>query len=122
MTFSRELKLAVDQVQSDVDEVFAEAVARTFNRVVLITPVDTGQAQASWLVGATNDGRTGNEVLNVTPADIKPFEGNVLLYANLPYIERLEDGYSDQAPSGMVKIAVGEWAKTVRQVDERNKR
>jgi len=115
MTFARELKLAVDKVDADVQKVFNRSVAQAFNETVLRTPVDTGQARRSWLLGNANDGNTGDKQLQLIPSDIAPFNGEVLLYANLPYIERLEDGYSQQSPNGMVKITVAKWKKIVEQ-------
>jgi hypothetical protein len=115
MTFARELKLAVDKVDADVQKVFNRSVAQAFNETVLRTPVDTGQARRSWLLGNANDGRTGDKQLSFLEKDIEPFKGEVLLYANLPYIERLEDGYSQQSPYGMVKVTVARWQTIVEQ-------
>lgn len=115
MSFVRELKLATDKVKEDAEKVFNRSVAEAFNQVILGTPVDTGQARRSWLYASQNDGSTGTEEKTVTEAEIAPFKGSVVLYANLPYIERLEDGTSQQAPNGMVKVVVGRWKSIVER-------
>jgi hypothetical protein len=40
----------------------------------------------------------------------------IYLTNNLPYIRRLEEGYSQQAPAGMVALTVQEFAQVVNQI------
>lgn len=103
--------------------VLLEAMGRIMNR----TPVDRGTARANWNVaegapdtstdeGATRSSVSGKKAQNrAAIASIKLFDGDTAYIANgLPYIRRLEDGYSKQAPSGMVKVTIEEirpWAQ-----------
>lgn len=108
---------------------FTKLVAfRVHDRVVERTPVDTGRARASWTIIA---GETPDR--SVAPDDFaggalagnaaaKNRQGSVALATsyvisnNLPYIEALENGHSQQAPSGMVTLAVAD-VKTRLQVE-----
>lgn len=88
-----------------------------FRGVVLDTPVDTGRARGNWQIGYTHitakiDRRDqgGMAVIGSIMAFIHPGmfnKGNVSIWLsnNLPYIGRLETGYSkEKAPHGMVGI------------------
>lgn len=114
MTFARELKQAAGSINKQIDRTWRKSVAKAFNQVITSTPFDTGQARRSWLMGDNNDGSVGATQLNITERMVPAVGGSVLLYSNLPYIERLEDGSSNQAPNGMVKTTVASWPNIVR--------
>lgn len=113
MSFAAELKSATGIVSRSMNRTWKRSVVQAFTGVVQRTPVDTGQARNSWLIGQQNDGGIGASQLRINGQRIPDVGGSVLLYSNLPYIERLEDGYSQQAPSGMVKITVNQWPAIV---------
>ena len=114
-SFSVQLGNAIANINDINDTVWRKSVAQAFNEVVQGTPVDKGIARASWLMGNTNSGAIGSKILNVSPLEVPEIGGSVTLFSNLPYIERLEDGYSLQAPTGMVKIAVARWPNIVKR-------
>lgn len=74
------------------------------------TPVDTGRARANWLPSLNSP-----DIRIVAPG-AKPtientltkfsLQDTVLITNNLPYIRRLNDGSSQQAPKGFVEDAV----------------
>lgn len=81
--------------------------------VVLRTPVDTGRARGNWMVslGAARGGESDNldkggaATISAGTAAIgasQPFQ-QIVIENNLPYIERLNDGHSGQAPAGYVE-------------------
>ena len=82
------------------------------------TPLDTGRARSNWLVGLGAPRREmiptfGKEVAASTAlalgmAVISGYRKEQAIYItnNLPYIRRLNDGWSAQAPSGYVETAV----------------
>lgn len=114
-SFSVQLGNAIANINDINDTTWRKSVAQAFNEVVQGTPVDSGAARASWLMGNTNSGAVGSKILNVSPLEVPEIGGSVTLFSNLPYIERLEDGYSLQAPTGMVKIAVARWPNIVKR-------
>lgn len=89
--------------------------------VVLKSPVDTGRFRANWHVS------TGGPITAITEgfdksgaptiakgstaigayASLENFPP-IVIQNNLPYAVRLENGYSAQAPAGMVALAVAE--------------
>ncbi len=86
--------------------------------VVRKTPVDTGRARGNWQVSTgspasgdiDNEDSNGNGTIsdgNGTIVSAPPF-GVVYIANNLPYIERLENGHSKQAPAGMLELTFQE--------------
>lgn len=114
-------KKGMDVIGSAVDKAMRAVAMETVSRVMLRTPVDTGRARANWNVSmdapidATSDfadwqGALDGNVGTANAADFN-FAGRrrALFLANgLPYIERLEAGWSKQAPAGMVALTLAE--------------
>lgn len=122
--FAVELNNAIDDVKNVTLDAFRLSVNEAFISVVNKTPVDQGIARNSWFcnLGNSNGGQVGrggdssgqDSINAIYDATSKTRLGDsVLLYNNLPYIERLEDGYSLQAPVGMVKTTVADWPQIV---------
>jgi len=86
-------KLAID-IQNDVESQ---------------TPVDTGRARSNWLpsIGTarkdTTESTGGSPVINFTSYQLGD---KIYITNNLPYIARLNDGYSKQAPAAYVDMAI----------------
>ena len=84
--------------------------------VVFKTPVDTGRARSNWFVGvggpvvkATDSHDTiGTSTVNSGASQINKASGDesIFITNSLPYIGRLENGYSQQAPAGMVAVTM----------------
>jgi hypothetical protein len=90
--------------------------------VVLKSPRDTGRFAANWNVshGTPNLGTTasvdaGRGLKEAAGAGLLPVGGVVYLANGLPYARRLEYGYSKQAPAGMVRISVAEFASSIQK-------
>ena len=105
-------------------ETFRLSVNEAFVSVVNNTPVDKGQARNSWFVNlgssaGTEEGRglsrSGQDSINAIYAETEKLRlgDSILLFSSLIYMRRLEDGHSDQAPSGMFKLAVAAWPQIV---------
>ena len=83
------------------------------------TPVDTGRARSNWLTSLGKP-RTGTVEVGGAPnprstiAQRKP--GQVIFITNnLPYIQRLNEGSSSQAPANFVEMAVMEGERVIRK-------
>jgi len=98
----------------------------TFRRLIMKTPVDTGRARGSWRVSigspvlnesGIND-RTGSYALGVGASVINRVRNmqTIWLTNSVPYIEKLEQGHSNQAPSGMVSLTMREMAVLLRTI------
>ena len=91
------------------------------------TPVDTGWARANWLVnvgtpflaplgeytGKTTTVRVGTGLANIATYKLGP---KVFISNNVPYITRLNEGSSKQAPEGFVQAAIKRAVTSARTV------
>lgn len=94
--------------------VATEALARVQRK----SPVDTGQFRANWLISigapdpSTEQGPSPAFAAKSSAAlaSYAAQEGFPVVYLqnNLPYANRLENGWSKQAPDGMVGLTVAE--------------
>jgi len=108
-------KFAAETVE-EFSALVAAAGMKVYTNLVMTTPVDTGRARSNWIasVGAPAGGTRGPAPMGTvilqasttfTPEGVGEFP--VLYIANnLPYIGRLNNGWSAQAPAGFVEAAV----------------
>jgi len=97
-TVKKKVAIAIDQV------------------VTLATPVDTGRARANWRVGidapvqgTTEDtDKNGQATLQAAKDKINSTDSgeDIFISNSLPYIGKLNDGSSAQAPAGFVEKAI----------------
>lgn len=112
-----------------------------YSGVVQRTPVDTGRARGNWVIGIGEDIQTatertgdcsGQEIPKLNSAN-----GDETIYIsnNLPYIAKLEyggyskksdsgktiNGYSKQAPQGMVGVTMARIKDKVEQIVKESK-
>lgn len=85
------------------------------------TPVDTGHARANWVpsVGSAHSGEvTGDGAHAAGTAGVLGFrlgDGALFEANSVPYIQRLNDGHSTQAPALFVEAAVDQALAKIRQ-------
>lgn len=125
MTFSADISRFVAQAKGAVDEATRRATVLLAQGVVLKSPVDTGRFRGNWMFGSGAVPRGVSEVVDAsgqaTLARLialigKSSAGGVTyLSNNLPYAVRLENGWSDQAPQGMVRLTSMEFQHYVTQ-------
>lgn len=110
------LKKTGDSVADNADRLVRRCALAVDAAVVIATPVDTGRARANWQVeighaasGVVNEvDKSGQGAIASGAKVIQAYKGgsSINLTNNLPYIERLNDGWSAQAPAGFVERAV----------------
>ena len=112
--FNRELKRWINEdVKGRTLTAYKKIVRDLGRSVVLDTPVDTGQARGNWRfttskVSAAYDPRKldprGTAAIGRLEAVIARLRLSDPVYItnNVPYIEKLETGWSQQAPAGML--------------------
>lgn len=113
-TFSLRVRALGDQIVQRTDETVRKAALAVDQAVVLSTPVDTGRARSNWIVQLGSDSNEVREpqavgsLLSEAQAVISQYKGGTEIHItnNLPYINRLNEGWSAQAPSGFVETAV----------------
>jgi hypothetical protein len=99
----------VARVNCRIDDQVRMATFGVFTGIRKDTPVDTGRARGNWqcTIGApfVGESETGSD--EQIQGAIPHRAGSVVyLTNNLPYIQRLEYGYSSKSPNGMVRINV----------------
>lgn len=100
-----------------------------YSGVVKNTPRDTGRACGNWHVskGSTQpivlDRVSDKQPLAEENSKINSTVGDETIYIqnNLPYINRLENGWSGQAPQGMVRLTMQEVQSYIDKVVRENK-
>jgi hypothetical protein len=102
------------------------------------TPVDKGRARGGWYAslnqaGARRDAggrfaktvgvldKSGRATLGAIARVIERMRlgDRALLLNPVPYIRRLDRGWSDQAPTGFVRLAMAGWPAMVREASKR---
>jgi hypothetical protein len=124
-------------IEDGSGEVVRKAALAVDQTVVSATPVDTGRARSNWLVGIdapTREvldqahtpgakGSTGAEntqqSIQAAAAAIAGYDAlrNSAIYIsnNLPYIQKLDEGHSRQAPAGFIARAAQAAIEAVRR-------
>ena len=114
------------RVARNADRLVRKVAMAADQAVVMATPVDTGRARANWLArlnapadGETSDtDRSGGKAIKQAAGVIAGYDGDrdaeVHITNNLPYIQRLNEGSSAQAPADFVRTAVRAGAAAVR--------
>ncbi len=130
----KEFKVDTDK---KVDKGVRVAVIKTWGGIIKMTPVDSGRARNNWFITSEKPseettarvGTTkGGEYVTSQTKRLSVLDGSRwFLTNNLPYINSLEfglynkpgtsktvNGYSKQAPRGMVRLNLLKWGKNLR--------
>ena len=117
------------KVERRMDVAVRKITEGVFAGVIEISPVDKGRFKANWqpAIGSAPSGiieatdPSGAMVMAKVSGVVAGVKAGDVIYMvnNLPYARRLEDGYSKQAPAGMVALTVQRFqpiaAEAIRQ-------
>jgi len=125
-SFEDQLRAFQVKTERKMDMAARKVALEIFTRVILKSPVDTGRFRGNWQVGIGSvpngtlelDDATGVATISAAAARLAGVTaGNIIYLANnLPYARRLEEGYSQQAPAGMVALTVQEFQLVVKKI------
>ena len=113
--FDCDIPALAKQLQVDADTIKRKIALDIFARLLAVTPVDTGRARAGWSVDTRHgsfvppkdeSGYGYDRSMNVSPYMIPKNAPVIVIYNNVEYITRLNDGHSQQAPAMFVETAV----------------
>jgi hypothetical protein len=118
---TKALKSSETDIKAKANKALRIAAIKTWGKIIRMTPVDTGRARSNWFIGMSvgseintvNRRRGPQYINNELPSDL--LNNKVYLYNNLPYIDRLEYGYSGQAPKGMVRVSLLGWDRALKK-------
>lgn len=128
MSFGNDLKRLCDQAKDKSEMLVRKVALEMQSQMIERSPVDSGRFRHNWQCGiGAMDGNTSmataNDALGRASATIEGWKpGQTIWLTNsLPYAHRLEfEGWSKQAPSGMVRLTVQNYsqalAKTVSEL------
>ena len=128
-SFSDQLRAEAAAIDNALKDTVRVVAIECFGGVIMGTPVGNpslwqspappgytgGTARANWQLTngapaqgevATTDGGTATRSAVISELPRLQFTGRYTLANNVPYIEKLENGWSTQAPQGMVKLNV----------------
>lgn len=120
LQFARRIHFVATEFEHGTENTLKRAALAADQALVLNTPVDTGRARANWIVSIGSPsgdtfGFTGGEAEATNQAleqgrstidGYKLGKGAIFISNNLPYIQRLDAGYSMKAPQGMTEQAL----------------
>lgn len=116
--FSLQIDRSLDLVDDEINDVIQVIGMYCLRGIVQKSPVDTGRFRGNWIVSnntpdmstKTQTDKSGSRVINEGTTKISTFDyktqSTIYIQNNLPYANRLENGWSKQAPKGMVSITV----------------
>lgn len=124
-SFGKRIQMVSKEINPNVEQLMKKVAVAVDQTVVMATPVDTGRARSNWQVGLNQEpegvrepyvegkeGSTGGPnaqaAIDEARREISKYKRGqeINITNNLPYIERLNNGHSAQAPAGFVQKAI----------------
>lgn len=128
-TFTLGLNDFIRKTNANADQVVRQSTMSLLSGVVRRSPVDTGRFRGNWQVAIaqpatgqlSRDDKSGSATVQAGLSVVAGAKagGVIWITNNLPYARRLENGWSDQAPAGMVRLTVNEYRRYVDQAAAR---
>lgn len=129
---AKQFAFELDKAKLDTDEKISDAISLIamfcLRGIVRKSPVDTGRFRSNWQVSKNVPRTTQLNLTKETQAaiiargqrTIETFDlkndSMIIIQNNLPYANRLENGWSKQAPNGMVGLTVNEAAQRYKRI------
>lgn len=125
MSFALDVSKFVEKAKKNPEKVMRQVSIKLFSAIIKASPVDTGRFRMNWMAsgGTPSSGTTdatdksGNIAIgNATSFVIKAADWHEFtLTNNLPYAQRLEYGWSQQAPAGVVRTNVSLFQQLINE-------
>lgn len=128
MSLTTDLQRIAERNKAKMVKVAQNSLMRIGGAIVAKSPVDSGRFKNNWMsaYGAPDESTTSSfaktelgegrgAVVGRLKAKLDLLDtGQFFYFTNsLPYAERLEYGWSQQAPGGMVRVSVASWQSIV---------
>lgn len=124
--FDIDIRKFADNIGVDIALVAKKIAIDVFTDLINTTPVDTGRARSNWIISIGDSSllelptsgalkSAAETQIGHGTAILGTYNGQQVIYITngLPYIERLNEGWSHQAPAGFVEAAI---AKNVKPI------
>lgn len=111
---------------SKLEKAISEAATATYGEIVDRTPVRSGDLHRAWEIdygqGYTKLAATyGSKLQAINYSQNYKLGDDIWVRNQLPYAERIEYGYSKQAPTGMVRISIKQYQHFLDKAVKRNR-
>lgn len=131
MTFEKEWEHAKKVVMVASEKVIRGAALDIFSSIIKASPVDTGRFRGNWQTTLSSPAqgeldttdKNGQATLSKSEAVIAKYNlraKSVFLTNNLPYADRLANGWSQQAPSGWIDSIISKFQSAVEKAAKEN--
>ncbi|AAW51205.1 tail completion or Neck1 protein [Salmonella phage SS3e] len=125
MSFALDVTRFVEKAKKNPEKVIRQVSIKLFSAIIKASPVDTGRFRMNWMASGSTpaDGTTdatdksGNTATgNATSFVLNAADWHTFtLTNNLPYAQRLEYGWSQQAPQGFVRVNVSRFQQLLNE-------
>ena len=125
MSFALDVSKFVEKAKKNPEKVMRQVSIKLFSAIIKASPVDTGRFRMNWMAsgGTSASGitdatdKSGNTATgNATSFILKAADWREFtLTNNLPYAQRLEYGWSQQAPQGFVRVNVSRFQQLINE-------
>lgn len=122
---SKKLQVTFDRLKDYPEKVVRGTLLSMTSKIIKRSPVDTGRFRNNWMptFGSPSNAQTNETDPSGAAAQsnvaqvVMNFEMGQTFYLtnNLPYSNRLEFGYSQQAPQGMLRITASEYDAEIKK-------
>lgn len=122
--FEAQINQWITKAKGNIDLVVRKVALEMFSRVIQKSPVSTGRFKGNWQVAIGNipygtldlTDPSGTATMSAVDAAVLGLKAGDIIYLvnNLSYAERLEYGWSKQAPQGMVRTTIQEFSAVVQ--------
>lgn len=127
--FERSIENFIKKARRNPELVVRQVTIKLYSAVILASPVDTGRFRMNWQATTDTpatgvliaDDPSGSRAISRTTQFVQqaPNWEEFRLTNNLPYAERLEYGWSQQAPSGVVRVTVTRFQRLIDEAAAR---
>lgn len=124
-SFADQMRAFAEKTHVKLETVVKKTAIQLMDGVVLRSPVRSGRFRSNWMVGIGYQVATTVETMDPTGDASRARVGpamatwkpgvSIFLTSNLPYAKRIEYGWSDQAPGGVVRLTVQDFRDYVRK-------
>lgn len=125
MSFALDVSKFVEKAKKNPEKVMRQVSIKLFSAIIKASPVDTGRFRMNWMASG---GTPASGVTDATDKSGNIATGNATSFVlkaadwqeftltnNLPYAQRLEYGWSKQAPQGMVRTNVSRFQQLINE-------
>lgn len=125
MSFALDVSKFVEKAKKNPEKVMRQVSIKLFSAIIKASPVDTGRFRMNWMASGSAPAsgitdatdKSGNIATgNATSFVLKAADWREFtLTNNLPYAQRLEYGWSQQAPQGFVRVNISRFQQLINE-------